>query len=189
MYFKYNTLDEVIKNLEDYRLDTIAKIEAWKQVIIKKKKNGEEFARLSQSLENAKTQYYYPTEDAFHPYLTVIYTDRCHTKTDHLAIFYYVDDLSPEDCANRYLCPTPSYLRQTSPYTVDEIRGAIQTYIASLEVHKEYLEKQIEVAPILFEKYRKAIKQAEKELEDADKELRKADIYPTSLFYAITSTK
>lgn len=188
MYFKHRTVDEVIKELEEYRDSVKAKIDVWKTVEIKKKKNGEEFAKLSQAVVNAHFGKYTPVEDFTHPYLTVI----CRSGRwfeDSVQAFYYVDELSVEDRNREVTYNKNSWSRETSPMNAAELRKAITDYIDKLEKHKISLEKQIANAPVLFENYRKAIEKAEKELEAADKEIREKDIYPTSLYYCITATR
>lgn len=185
MYYKYQTLEEVIKHLEEYKTETRAKIDAWKSVEIKKKKNGEEFARLSQALVNAKTGQYYPVEDATHPYLTVTFKHGYKWISDQLEAFYYMDTLTEEQRKDRYVIPHESWSRATSPMTADELRRHILWYIERLEEHEKSLEKQIECAPEMFKAYRSAIEKAEKDLETAVKQFGNHH----SLYYAIISTR
>ena len=187
MYFKYNNVSEVIELLTGYKKETEAKIEAWKQVEIKKKKSGEEYAKISQAMVNAKFGQYYPVEDCFHPYITVCF--KCGYKyiTDSVEAFYYVDEL-PVEKRVREVVWKNSCMRAVSPMSAEELRTKISEYIERLEKHKISLEKQIEAAPTMFNKFREAIKRANDELTQSDLELRKQDIYPTSLYYAITST-
>lgn len=188
MYFKYNNVSEVIELLTNYKIETEAKIEAWKQVEIKKKKNGEEYAKIGQAMVNAKFGQYYPVEDAFHPYVTVCIWYGCRHTTDSVQAFYYVDELPVVERV-RDVVWKDGWSRATSPLNAEELRTKISEYIEKLEKHKINLEKQIEAAPTMFNKYREAIEKATKELERSDLEIREKEIYPTSLYYAITSTK
>lgn len=189
MYFKYKTVEEVINHLQDYLNETNKKIEAWEKVEVRKKKNGEDFARISQSFINAEFGKYTPVEDAFHPYLTVSFTHNHRYWTDEIEAFYYVDEL-PKDKQDRETIYKSSWSRATSPLTVEELCEKIASHIETLKQNAESLKLQIENAPIMFNTYRQAIADAEKALETADKELRKlkphlGDLYPTSLYYAI----
>ena len=188
MYFKHNTIDEVIKLLESYRDEAQAKIEAWKTVEIKKKKNGEEYSKIGQATVNASFGKYTPVEDVFHPYLTIMCKSCGRWIEDNVQAFYYVDELPVEE-RNRDVIYKESWSRATSPMTAEELRKTISEYIEKLEAHKNSLERQIANASVMFEKYRNAIANAEKELEEADKKLREKDWQTTSLYYAITSTR
>ena len=187
MYFKYNNVSEVIELLTSYKIETEAKIEAWKQVEIKKKKNGEEYAKIGQATVNAKFGQYYPVEDAFHPYITVCFKCGYKYMTDNVQAFYYVDELSVAERV-RDVVWKDGWSRATSPLNAEELRTKISEYIEKLEKHKISLEKQIDAAPTMFNKFREAIEKATKELTQSDLEIREKEIYPTSLFYAITST-
>ena len=188
MYYKYRTIEEVIKHLNDYKTETRATIEAWKSVEIRKKKDGEEYAKISQAIVNAKFGQYYPVEDFTHPYITVHFKHDHAYKSDNLEAYYYMDTLTEEQRKNREVILHESWSRATSRMTADELRIAIQRRINQLEKHEKSLERQIENAPVMFKQYRDAIAKIEKEFEEADKQLRDiGEIYPTSLYYAIKS--
>lgn len=186
MYFKHQTLHEITTILEEYKHETIAKIETWKQVKIKKTKLGEEFKNLGQALEWAKLGSYYPVEDTHHPYLTIRHNYKY--GTDHLQAFYYVDEL-PEDKRDRKVIYKDGWSRPTSPMTAEELRQAIADHIKGLEEHLKDLDKQLAMAECMFTEYRKAIEEAEKHIEALDKTIRSKDIYPTSLYHLIKSVR
>jgi hypothetical protein len=188
MYWKHDTLKEIVSILEDYKDETIVKIKEWKSVEIKKKKNGEEYARIGQALVNASFGRYTPVEDGFHPYLTVTFKCGYKWMSDNMQAFFYVDEL-PEDQRERSVVYKDGWSRPTSPMTAEELRQAITNYIKGLEEHLTELEKQIAMAECMFTEYRKAIEEAEKHIEALDKTIRKKDIYPTSLYHLIKATR
>lgn len=186
MYWKYKTIEEVIKHLNGYKADYEAKIELWKAVEVRKKKDGSEFVKLSTAVVGARFGQS-RIEDYMHPELTVCgRSSRGLWVSESVDAYFYVDEL-PVEKQNRETIYKTSWSRPTSPYNAEELREAIQKHIKKLEEHIEELNAEIEAAPQLFTAYREAIKKAETELEEADKKIRKNAMYPTSLFYAIQS--
>lgn len=187
MYWKYKNVDEIIKLLNGYKTEAETKLELWKAVEVRKKKDGSEFAKLSSAIVGARFGRYTPVEDAHHPYLTVCgRNSRGLWIEDSVHMYYYVDEM-PVAARNRDVIYGGGFLRKTSPFNADEVREAITKHIAYLEDYITRLDAEIENAPAMFTAFRTAVENAEKELEATDKPLRKGDLYPTSLYYAIVS--
>lgn len=185
MYWKYKNVDEIIKLLNGYKSEAEAKLELWKVVEVRKKKDGSEFAKLSAAVDGARFGRYTPVEDAHHPYLTVCGRTACGRWIEEsVQMYYYVDEL-PAEKRNRDIIYGGGYLRETSPFNAEEVREAITKHIAYLEDYITRLEAEIENAPAMFTAFRTAVENAEKALGEADKPLRKGEKYPTFLYYAI----
>ena len=179
MYFKYNTIEDVQRELKRRQEENAAFRDAWDAVKVNRKKDGAEFARIGQAVDGAKIGAYRYVEDAEHPYLTIT----AHVVSggyisDHLPAFYYLDEL-PETDPRRaaYVC---QFHRQTTPKTPEELRAAIRARVEMYTEKMNSYNEQIEKAPAVFKKYRDAITKATAELETAS---GKNGIFPTSLFY------
>ena len=175
------SLEDIKKELNNYLEEHEAKAIAWANVKINKKKNGEDFARFSQALENGYVGKYTPVEDGLHPYIT-IYTKTKSGKyvEDNIPIFYYLDELPNED--ERKKAYKTQLLRQTTPMTNDEIMNAIKNHINKHNNYIERLKNDLKNAEKAYNNYKKA-------LEDAEKQLLKDTQHTTqnssSLYYAI----
>ena len=182
MYFKYNTLDEVITELEKRRKEAEAKRNAWAMVRINKKKNGDEFARIGQAVDGAKVGGYYPVEDSTHPYLSICTrANGCGYVSDEMPIYWYLDEMPKDD--PRRAEYVPQFIRQTTPKTPDEIRAALTERVAMYTERVKSYDEQIKNAPEVFRAYRDAIAKANKELETAS---GKTGIYNTFLYYLVS---
>ena len=178
-------LEQIKRTLNNYLEEHEAEVEAWQQVKIEKKKNGEEFARLSQALKNGYIGKYYPVEDGLHPYIT-IYTKTKSGKyvNDSMPIFYYLDELPNTDERKKDL--RPQFVRQTTPMTNDEIMNAIKNHINKHNKSIEGLKRDLDNAEKAYNNYMQALQQAEQQLKaDTQYDLDKH----SSLYYEIKYNK
>lgn len=175
------TLNEIIKTLEEYKSEAEALAKAWTSVKINKKKNGEEFARISQAIEGAYLGKYTPVEDGLHPYLTIYArTEAGKYINDNTQAYFYLDELPDTD--ERKKAYFRQLLRQTTPQTANELRKTIKETAEKWTKRANNYAEQIKKAPTAYENYRKATQEAEKQLK-ADTLIK--DKYPNSLYYLI----
>lgn len=160
MFFKYNSIDEVIAKLNKYLDEATAKREAWAAVSVLKRKDGEEYERIGQAVKGAAFGKYYLVEDSAHPYLTIC------TKTaagryvsDSIPAYFYVDELPDDDPRRKDY--TPQFVRQTTSQTAEELRKSIAKTIALYSKSIDEYKQQIAAAPIAYKHYREALQQAE----------------------------
>lgn len=160
MFFKYNSIDEVIAKLNEYLDEATAKREAWAAVSVLKRKDGGEYERIGQAVKGAAFGKYYLVEDSAHPYLTIC------TKTaagryvsDSIPAYFYVDELPDDDPRRKEY--VPQFVRQTTPQTAGELRKSIAKTIALYSKSIDEYKQQIAAAPIAYKHYREALQQAE----------------------------
>lgn len=179
MFFKYNSIDEVIAKLNEYLDEATAKREAWAAVSVLKRKDGEEYERIGQAVKGAAFGKYSYVEDSAHPYLTIC------TKTaagryvsDSIPAYFYVDELPDDDPRRKDY--KRQLVRQTTPQTADELRRSIAEAAARYSKNIEAYTRQIAAAPVAYKNYREAIQKAEAVLykdSACDSELYKSSLY------------
>ena len=180
MYFK-NNLEQVIANLEYWKIFYQNARDAWRKVEITKTKSGEEFKNLSRALVNAYSIQEYGFER-----IAVKFRGTRVYESDTIDIYGYVDEL-PKDDARRTLGERNGYIRTHYILTPDEIRAKIERTIEIYGERVKSYETQIKKARKAFEKFRNAIDKAEKELSDyVDSEIDRPG--HCSLYYRITET-
>ena len=181
---KFYNLEDIKKHLEQLKAEHRAKVEAWQNVTIEKKKNGEEFAQLGKALKNARFSYPFYESDKMHPQIE-IYT-RANNKSiqDTIEIYGTLKDAPEKEQdheTRRNGWQYPIYI-----FTFDEIREAIASRI---EWHKNKIEdfaEQEKRAKKAYTQYQKAIANAEKQLkENCGISGNGAPLYNNSLYYAI----
>lgn len=187
MYFTFRTWEDVKNELMQRQSDYLAKLKAWENVTIEKKKNGEEFAQIGRALKNAKIGAYYPVEDAGHPYITIFYKSDGY-KSDSIPI-YFNDDELPNDGVHRDKLCGGYYTKDTFAMTHDDIRKKIQNIINVYANYADALSRQLQNGEKIFNDYRGKIKKADDELAAADMVFRNGGIFPSSLFYLTKETR
>ena len=148
---------------------------------IEKKKDGNEYSRLSQGLKNGFLGKYTPIEDGLHPYIT-IYTRTEHGNyiDDNLAIFHFLDELPDTD--ERKKDYRRQVVRQTTPMTNDEIREKINYIIERYKTRLETYKKDLENSEKAYNNYKTALENAEKQLlKDTGHTIQNS----SALYYAI----
>lgn len=173
---------ELMDRIEDAKFE----ISLWKQVkILKKKKDGTDFANRVKSFENAK--WTIPTfSDEFHPELIVSGYDSKGKFRDYCIFAYlYCDDMSASDARKELGKQTASYMRPTYVLTPDEVYIAIKDRIASLERSITILEAEFNDVDDVYFRFFNAVESAFKTLNEDCKQYRNDEKYPSSLEYAI----
>lgn len=151
------TFEKIMNDLQNYKADAEARLEAWKNVKIVTKKNGEHFQSFNKNFEGADIGKYYSVEDSLHPYLTISYHvgNKYNTETSNIEIFYYLDDLPDTD--ERKKVYTPQFMRQTTVMTFEEIENRIKIEIENTEKQIVKYEDQIKRAENAYNNFAKAI--------------------------------
>ena len=172
MLFKFNSAEEVKAELFRLLEEIRDEKNAWKKVVIRKKKNGEEFVQISRAIDGARLSYDY----AYHPEIEV----------DWSTGNKYMQSCLP---AFRYLETCRGFISNIELNTAEELREAITKRIEQLEKMEKSYEKQIKICEYAYTEYRNAVIKAEnalKEIEDVAK--GEGEIGHTTLYYAITKT-
>lgn len=165
MDYEVKKLQEKIKGyVEEYT----AKAEAWEKVIIKRKKDGTDFANLNQSFDGASIGKYTPVEDKKHPYLTVSYSTP-RWGSDSIQIFVYCDE---EDKSYK----NKSFVRDTRILTVDEIEQKIKDHITYCKEQAKIYTNDLPKIEKAMTDYAEAVKTAQEKLKS---------IGSDSLFYGV----
>ena len=170
--------EKLKSKLESYIKDYEKRLELWKAVSFKTKKDGTPFKKLSMAIDGAKFNCYYPVEDELHPYLTVdTYNNGVYT-IDHLQAFWYLDELPEVDERRKDYQHT--FIRQTTPQTLDELKLSIERHIQKLERYITITKEEVELIDKLYDKYLEVATNLKNEL---NKELYQTEY--TTLYYAI----
>ena len=155
--------NDVMKELIDDKADLEARLEVWNKFKLVYKKDGSHFSIFSKNFESAKIGGYSVIEDADHPYLTITYyTTNNGYRTDHIQIFFYLDDLPETD--ERRKAYIPQFMRQTVTMTYDEIVTTVKDYIENLKSQIKDYERQIDIAETTYNNYMNKVTEAKNEL-------------------------
>ena len=151
------TFEKIMNDLQNYKADAEARLEAWKNVKIVTKKNGEHFQSFNKNFEGADIGKYYSVEDSLHPYLTISYhvEDNYKSETSSIEIFYYLDELPDTD--ERKKAYAQQFMRQTTVMTFEEIENRINIEIKNTEKQITEYEDQIKRAENAYNNFVKAI--------------------------------
>lgn len=157
MYWKYD-LDEIEKSLkkdiEHYRKAA----EAFSAVVIAKKKNGEEFANLTNAIKNARRVNEYGFDQ-----LRICYkSDYTGYRTDTIDLYGYQDELPDDD--PRKVAPVVGYVRQHYTLSADEVRAALRVKIEKYNHLADDAEKELSVIRGYLTAFRETVAAAENEL-------------------------
>ena len=179
------TFEEIKKGLEGYISHDIARMNAWKNVTLNKKKDGTDFVHIGKSFTNAKVGDYYPVEDWFNPYLTVRFeyineNGRKDYGEDHMEI--YTDEYAEyrEKRSSSY----SSYAHYI--LTPNEIMEKIEQRIKMFENYAEQHRKELNNAEALYNAYIPKIKKLMDDMKTKANELKSEDtIYNTSIYYML----
>lgn len=158
MYFN-NSLNEVKNILHKELCEEKARLSAWESVVVKTKKNGEEYANLASAISGGTMRKDGLVADAQHPYIYVFYSDNGHYMSDNFGAFWYLDDLPVSD--PRRSAYKPQFVRQTTPMTAQELREAIAKRIETIRESVEQYEADISAADEVYNAYREAMHNAE----------------------------
>ena len=179
MLFKFNSAEEVKAELFRLLEEIRDEKNAWKKVVIRKKKNGEEFVQISRAIDGARLSYDYNC----HPEIEVVWSTRNKYMHSCLPAFRYLE-------ARNEFIRNHGFIRNIELNTAEELREAIDKRIEQLEKMEKSYEKQIEICEKAFMDYRKAVMDLpESKLKEALEPAKyEGQIGECSLYYAITKT-
>lgn len=159
-YYKYHTTEQVKEQLVRRLENAIAAEEAWKKVVVNRKKNGEEFAQLSRAIDGARLTDCYGMM-----YLTVYYQSHGYQQDEFLT-YGYIDEL-PEDDPRRAGKPLHSgYTREKYDYTAEELREKIAGRIDYWHNIAEEYKADLQNIDAIVTEYRNAVAEADKRLRE-----------------------
>jgi len=167
MFFKNK--EEVMNKLRNDLTMEKARLSAWENVSVLRKKDGSEFAQMGKAISGAKLDK--QRIDAEHPYISLHYCAEHKYQSDLIQAFWYLDELPESD--PRRSAYRKQFVRQTCPMTADEVREAIAKRVSAV---REYVEQDISVAEEAYNAFREA-------MHNADTVLRSAG--SSHLYYAI----
>jgi len=127
-------IEEMKQEIENKIFDKEKEIEALRNVVIKKKKDGTNFKRLSQAIEGGKIVVDYINSSYEQTWLDVDYKG-VHYNTCRIVIYGKMLDLPETDMRRRKLKTQPAYA-DTYTFTPNEIQAAIDNQI---ENDKKYI--------------------------------------------------
>ena len=157
-----NDFNNVMEKLEYNKQDTIARLEAWKKFKLVYKKDGSHFSVFSKNFECASVGKYSIIEDSEHPYLTIHYNVNARYETEHIEIYFYLDELPETDERRKEY--KPQFVRQTVAMNFDEIENKVKSHIEFLENQIKSYDKQIEIAKSVYDTYMSKVTEAKNEL-------------------------
>jgi hypothetical protein len=186
MRFTFNTKEQIKTKLEEQLAETTNKLEAWKKVEVKRKKDGSEFAQLGRAISGGRIEedsgYIYA-----HPKLYVSYSENGVYGNDYICLYGFVDELPLDD--ERREGYTPGFERPTYVFSMQAVRDKITQYIKQYAEQVEKLKKQLEISDRAFDLFRTKVKEAYDELIEFDNEVKSSDNkFHSSLFYLLTET-
>ena len=163
MYFK--SKDEVMNKLRNDLTMEKARLSAWENVSVLRKKDGSEFAQIGKAISGAKLDKQSIPADAEHPYIFLHYCAEHKYQSDWIPAFWYLDELPESD--PRRSAYRKQFVRQTCPMTADEVREAIAKRVSAVREYVEQFEQDISVAEETYNAFREAMHNAETVLRSA----------------------
>lgn len=165
MYWKNDieTIETSLKkNLDHYRKAA----EALSAVVIAKKKNGDEFANLTNAIKNARRVNEYGFDR-----LQVVF-ESANARYDSVSVnlYGYQDELPKED--PRRAAPVVGCVRQKYELSADEVRAAVKAAAENYSRLAEKTEKELTIARDYITAFRVAVEEAEEKLMQAGDNIR-----------------
>ena len=183
MYFK-NDLNSIKRQMECSIMFYKAAADAWDKVVIKRKKNGDDFADIGRAIEGARVykSYNFDEKPQAHIYIT---TGRNEDTT--VELWGYCDEL-PKDDPRHDTPNNPTWSRAKYTLTAAELEKRIAARVSYYREYAAELERELLRADELFAEYRNAIKAAEDKLADELQHYKRVDgdIHTSTLYWKIT---
>lgn len=157
-----------IRNLEDVKNALTRSLnsakfekELWEKVEICKKKDGSDFAVVSKSYKNAiySTPAY---AGLYHPEILVRGHNIANNKWEEYSLYAYIyaDTLADDDERKSKAVKANQWSRETYLLTPDEVAIKIRGRVLDLRLRIARLEKELEIADDVYNKFIKAITEA-----------------------------
>ena len=186
-YDRMYNMDDLLKKLEEDKRYHADYLELLNRVEIKRKKDGTHFANKNQTFVNGRIEIK-AWQDHNHPSFTVSGTVNGKYSSYDMDAYLYIDDMrkaDPNDKRIEGAKDTDGFWRNTYILTTDEIIEKIEKEKVKQKAYIENYERQIENAPIVFQKVYDKVKELKELIYNECVSCRDDKIFRCSLEYAL----